>query len=450
MGFVLSSGAALRPTPPPSPEPPSNGRTLFHEALFLNSQNALGTQNLNQVVRSVFDVISAGPPAALPSPPNLRSSSGRRGPQVFMSSSGNADALFLIAALGRMTELLRQMEEHGSQRPAAPEVVRSIARCLLTARLARALSSLRHSPDNSSCTICCRTFHEMLAGEAILAERDEEESQSKSSAAVGGLPDVLLFPCHHAFCSTCAEQWLTQSDLCPNCRQSVTAVMKESPRGAVPQWWLDATRDDPSSSEEAEESAHTDTQSQSQPQEQSQSKPQPQEQEHEEQQADSAAATVDGEKQVKQEDETGDDDDGSQSSRRQTAELLPSTADAGDGTSPVLKSTRLQPRLLSASYRALRAGEEEVAERPQQRRLSGMPQGARTQGRRWQSDAVADRTDGAGGVEARNAGVMALGGTPSASETALEGSQEGDAFVEEVGLPSAARWMPHTPPSPPS
>jgi hypothetical protein len=191
-------------------------------------------------------------------------------------------SLLLLAVIARVAEMLRQMEENGSPVPASPGTVRAITRHPLTKKLAAALGASTHTPDTSSCTICCRTFEEIVGDTPEEASNDvslnREPRKVPEGAAVcleemdDSVPDVLLFPCHHAFCSTCAERWLAQSDVCPNCRQSVTELLKgkdaasdetagkivpqasENPipcssasspvHKTVPQWWLDAVCED--------------------------------------------------------------------------------------------------------------------------------------------------------------------------------------------------------------
>ncbi|KPI84574.1 hypothetical protein ABL78_6364 [Leptomonas seymouri] len=278
MGFSVSIERSFGLSRPSPALPPRNHRSTTQGQQPIQRHEALDSQDINQVMRSVFDALAAGPP---PTPRRLRSPFGRRNPHENANDGGNADGILLFAAIARMAELLRRMEDYGSQVPTSPGIVKSITRHPLTAKLAGALTSPQHTPDTSSCTICCRTFQEIIMGESILV--DENMRAASRSESTCELPDVLLFPCQHAFCSTCAERWLQQSDMCPNCRQSITEMLKESaaagaatieaksaavagedasqvlsmssitpdghsstpPSSTVPQWWLDAIRDDP-------------------------------------------------------------------------------------------------------------------------------------------------------------------------------------------------------------
>ncbi|KAL7704190.1 Zinc finger C3HC4 type (RING finger)/Ring finger domain containing protein [Lotmaria passim] len=140
--------------------------------------------------------------------------------------------------------------------PASPFVVRAIPRHVLTEKLARALSSSEHIPDTSRCTVCCCSFVEIVNSNNTDADSQAIAARQPSSRLLAGPPPyVMLFPCSHAFCSSCALTWLQKSRECPNCRRlvedSVARRSKVSKKlGAfispavmppLPKWWTEAT-----------------------------------------------------------------------------------------------------------------------------------------------------------------------------------------------------------------
>lgn len=200
-------------------------------------------------------------------------------------TSRHVERLVLLSLAARITTMVQRLEETNATQTTAPplDIIRDLPRHALTPRLVRALMSSAHNPDTSNCTICYRTFREMHSPPSTPPGENAETEDSplgalfaadaaSASAASRDVPDAILFPCHHVFCATCAEQWLAKSDLCPNCRQSVveapdrmrtacastttecrsdatgalaqrSSAMGESCRD-MPEWWLRATADD--------------------------------------------------------------------------------------------------------------------------------------------------------------------------------------------------------------
>lgn len=264
-----TAGVDSHAVPPQAPYPTGRPDEIVlsvsnaHRAMFTIFGSIPGVDGSEVEALEARHTRSAGPP----------SERGHRG-----------DEIQFLAAVAHMAAILRHMEQHEMQHAAAPEVVRAIPHHVLTKHLVRALGSSAHTPDTSSCTICCRTFEEILTGDGAAEEKAEAEE-----------PGVMLFPCHHVFCTACATRWLKQSEVCPNCRHSITECVTrkstpsvegmtsllsslsadsqinsaESPPSssdddneagvdheadpAVPQWWKVATQEDEASEESERE-----------------------------------------------------------------------------------------------------------------------------------------------------------------------------------------------------